>query len=120
MRVIRFFLAPLAVLFIFVSSNAAANGISELGASQIGDNTAIAVDYDVNEYDRTITLFSVPDNGILPATGSETAQRVRRNLENHTYWGVHYLPKDRKKGDGALAVFIDSTTGAILGIYTEK
>jgi len=109
------------LLALFIQAPAWANGISELGASQIGDNTAIAVDYDINKYDRTITLSSgVPDTGVLPSTGSETAQRIRHNLENHTYWTVHYLPRDRKHADGVLAVFIDSKTGAILGIYTEK
>jgi hypothetical protein len=116
---IKFFIALLAVLFI--PALAWANGITQLGASQIGDNTAIAVDYDLKQYDRTITLFDVPENGILSITStSETVQRIRHNLMNHTYWAVHYLPKDRKRGDGELAVFIDSKTGAILGIYTEK
>lgn len=96
-------------------------GISEQGAAQIGDNTVKAIDHDLDRYDRSVALFSGSENGILPPPpGSETVQRVRRNLENHTYWGVHYLPKSRKKGDGELAVFIDSKTGAILGIYTEK
>lgn len=116
---INFFIALLAILLI--PALAWASGITQLGASQIGDNTAIAVDYDLEQYDRTITLFDVPDNGILPAgSASETVQRIRHNLENHTYWAVHYLPRDRKHGDGELAVFIDSKTGAILGIYTEK
>lgn len=116
---IRYFIALLAILFIPVS--AWAEGITQLGASRIGDNTAIAVDYDLKQYDRTITLFNVPDNDILPVgSTSETVQRLRHNLLNHTYWAVHYIPKDRKRGDGELAVFIDSKTGAILGIYTEK
>lgn len=123
-RAFSFFLAFAASLFIFMPSasmGSHAEGISEQGASQIGDNTVKAIDHDLDRYDRTTTLFSSPENGILPeAPGSETVQRVRRNLENHTYWGVHYIPKNRRKGDGALAVFIDSRTGAILGIYTEK
>lgn len=115
---IFFLIALLATLF---PAFASATQITQVGASQIGDNTAIAVDYDLKKYDRTITLFDVPENGILPAgSDSETVQRLRHNLENHTYWAVHYLPKDRKHGDGELAVFIDSKTGAILGIYTEK
>ena len=109
------------LLALFIQAPAWADGITELGASQIGDNTAIAVDYDINKYDRTITLSSgAPDNAVLPSTGSETAQRIRHNLENHTYWTVHYLPRDRKYAGGALAVFIDSKTGATPGIYTEK
>lgn len=116
---IKFFIALLASLFI--PALAWANGITQVGASQIGDNTAIAVDYDLKQYDRKITLFDAPENGILPAgSASEPVQRIRHNLVNHTYWAVHYLPKDRKHGDGELAVFIDSKTGAILGIYTEK
>lgn len=114
-----FFMALLLALFI--QSPAWADGITELGASQIGDNTAIAVEYDINKYNRTITLSSsLPDISVLPSTGSDTAQRIRHNLENRTYWTVHYIPRDRKNTDGALAVFIDSKTGAILGIYTEK
>jgi len=123
-RASGFFLALAASLFIFmaaVSTGSSPVGISEQGASRIGDNTVKAIDHDLDRYDRTTTLFSGPENGILPeAPGSETVQRIRHNLENHTYWGVHYIPKSRKKGDGALAVFIDSKTGAILGIYTEK
>jgi len=123
-RAFSFFLALPAALFIFMASSSIGSyseGISEQGAAQIGDNTVKAIDHDLSRYDRTIALFRSPENGILPeAPGSETVQRVRRNLENHTYWGVHYLPKSRKKGDGELAVFIDSKTGAILGIYTEK
>lgn len=116
---IKFFIALLA--FLFFPAHIWASGITQVGASQIGDNTAIAVDYDLKQYDRTITLFNVPDNGILPVgSASETVQRLRHNLLNHTYWAVHYIPKDRKHGDGELAVFIDSKTGAILGIYTEK
>lgn len=116
---IKFFIALLA--FLFIPAWAWAEGITQVGASQIGDNTAIAVDYDLKKYDRTITLFDVPENGILPAdSASETVQRLRHNLLNHIYWAVHYLPKDRKHSDGELAVFIDSKTGAILGIYTEK
>lgn len=116
---IKFFTALLA--FLFIPAYVWASGITQVGASQIGDNTAIAIDYDLKQYDRKITLFDVPDNGILPAgSASETIQRLRHNLLNHTYWAVHYIPKDRKYGDGELAVFIDSKTGAILGIYTEK
>ncbi|CAG1065112.1 hypothetical protein BAC1_00689 [uncultured bacterium] len=115
----RIFIALLA--FLFIPAKAWANGITMLGASQIGDNTAVAIDYDLKDYNRTITLFDVPDNDALPSgSNSETVQRLRGNLVNHTYWAVRYLPKDRKHGDGKLAVFIDSKTGAILGIYTEK
>lgn len=113
------FIALLA--FLLIPAKAWANGITMLGASQIGDNTAVAIDYDLKEYNRTITLFDAPDNDALPSgSNSETVQRLRQNLVNHTYWAVRYLPKDRKRGDGELAVFIDSKTGAILGIYTEK
>lgn len=115
----KFFIALLA--FLLIPALAWATPITQVGASQIGDNTAVAIDYDLKQYDRTITLFDVPENGILPAGSAlESVQRIRHNLLNHTYWAVHYLPKDRKHGDGELAVFIDSKTGAILGIYTEK
>ncbi|CAG0946614.1 hypothetical protein ANRL1_03139 [Anaerolineae bacterium] len=98
-----------------------AQGITMLGASQIGDNTAVAIDYDLEDYDRKITLFHDLENGILPpGSSSENIQRLRRSLLNHSSWAVHYVPKDRKHGDGELAVFVDSKTGAILGIYTEK
>lgn len=124
MRAFSFFLAFAASLIIFMPSASMGSspvGISEQGASRIGDNTVKAIDHDLDSYDRTTTLFSSTENGILPPPpGSETVQRIRHNLENHTYWGVHYIPKSRRKGDGALAVFIDSRTGAILGIYTEK
>jgi hypothetical protein len=107
--------------FLLVPAKAWANGITMLGASQIGDNTALAIDYDLKDYNRTVTLFDAPDNDALPAgSSSETVQRLRGNLVNHTYWAVRYLPKDRKRAAGELAVFVDSKTGAILGIYTEK
>jgi hypothetical protein len=116
---IKFFIALLAVLL--VPAWAWANGITELGASNIGDNTAIAIDFDLKHYNRTVTLFDVPENSALPAgSASETVQRIRQNLVNHTYWAVHYVPKNRKNGEGEFAVFIDSKTGSILGIYTEK
>lgn len=116
---IRHIIVLLALLAL--ASSARAEGISALGASQIGDNTARAIDYDPDRYDREISLFHDLDNGILPAgSPSETVQRLRHSLLNHTYWVVHYTPRDRKGGDGELAVFVDSKTGAILGIYTGK
>lgn len=105
-----------------LASSARAEGISELSASQIGDNTVKAIYYDPDRYDRKTTLFHGQDNGILPTgSSSETIQRLRHSLLNHTYGAVHYTPRDdRKTGDGELAVFVDSKTGAILGIYTGK
>lgn len=106
--------------FVLIPVFAWADAITQLGASQIGDNTAKAIHFDPQHFNRTITLFESPENNILPAgDDSELVQRIRQRLVNHTYWAVHYLPKEQKLG-GDLAVFIDSSTGAILGIYKGK
>lgn len=119
MKRLKYYIAVLAALVI--PALASAHEITELGASQIGDNAVKAIDYELERFDRTITLFESPDNNILPqGSVSETVQRLRHRLENHTYWAVHYLPKNRKHRGDELAVFIDSTTGAILGIYTGE
>lgn len=111
-------IALLALLLI--PAFAWADAITQLGASQIGDNTAKAIHYNPQHFNRTITLFEGPENNILPAgNDSETVQRIKQRLANHTYWAVHYQPKDRNNHD-ELAVFIDSNTGAILGIYKNK
>lgn len=115
---LRYLVALLAVLLIPIWARAEA--ITELGASQIGDNTVKAIHYDLELFDRTITLFEGPENNILPkGSDSEPVQLIKQRLANRTYWAVHYVPKDRKHHD-ELAVFIDSSTGIILGIYTGK
>lgn len=119
MDTLRYWMALLAVLLVPALAWAGADAITPLGASQIGDNAVRAVHHDPEMYDRTIALFDTPENGILPAHGeSEPVRLIRLKLANHTYWAVHYHPKDKK--DGELAVFIDSGTGAILGIYTGR
>lgn len=117
---LKYFIAVLALLVLPARAWASSDAISQLGASQIGDNAAKAIHYDLGRFDRTITLFESSENNILPqGSASEAVQRLKNRLVNHTYWAVHYLPKDSKRGD-ELAVFIDSTTGAILGIYTGE
>lgn len=118
---IKFVIALLVVLLIPLWAWADADVITQLGASQIGDNTAKAIHYDPQLFNRTIALFEGPENNILPSgSDSESVQRIRHRLAGHTYWAVHYLPKDGNENRDELAVFIDSHTGAILGIYTGE
>lgn len=118
---LKYLMVVLAAIVLPAWAWASSEGITLLGASQIGDNAAKAIHYDVEHFERTITLFESPENGILPkGAASEPVQRLRHRLENHTYWAVHYQPKDRKNHGDELAIFIDSTTGAILGIYTGE
>lgn len=99
---------------------ARAEAITQVGAAQIGDNTVKAIDHNLDRFDKTVTLFDTPENNALPANSeSETVHRIRHKLANHHYWAVRYVPRDQRE-DHEISVFIDSTTGAILGIYMGK
>lgn len=67
------------------------------------------------------SLHSDPWNECITLDSeSEYSENLRIHLQDHTYWNIHFSPRNGVRKGGDICVFLDAESGAILGVYMGK